>query len=285
MKKFTVKSTLENIVYSFHSIWNIDKGVVFIYGFNVLLEKIQPFFLIFFPKFLIDELVATDSNWYKVLAIISGFIVAMALTSFLQRYTYGQASVRLIKYRLLKQKELALKTINIEYENLETPSFLNDYNLAQQACSNYNTGMEGVLRTVFTFILNVFSVFAYIIILITLDVWIVIALIIVTILVYFIKGHIAKFDIDKRDKLVVCKRRSSYFSSVMFDFSYGKDIRIFNLKEFFLNKYTLYNNKEIEILKGLAHIKTKWYQLINLIDLIKNSVVWDICCIKFSSAR
>jgi hypothetical protein len=87
---------------------------------------------------------------------------------------------------------LALKTIDIEYKNMENPQVLNEYNLAQNACSNYNTGMEGVLRTTFSFVFDIFTVVGYITILTTLNIFIVFALIVFTILNYLIKKHMVK---------------------------------------------------------------------------------------------
>ena len=37
---------------------------------------------------------------------------------------------------------------------------------------------------------------------------------------------------------------ANYFSNVMFDFSYGKDIRIFDLKDFLVEKFTFFIKKE-----------------------------------------
>lgn len=140
---------VSNILFSFASIWRMDRFVVLLYGFNVFLSKATPFLLLFLPQMIIDELSNVHPNFAKTVSIICIMLLLIALANFLQRFTYSQTSVRLIRYRLEKCKELDLKTTRIAYQYMEDPEMLNRYNLARTACSNYNTGMEGLLRIVF----------------------------------------------------------------------------------------------------------------------------------------
>jgi len=265
---------INNIIYSFKDVWKIDKFVVFLYGLNVLLEKVQPFLYIFLPKVLLDELMSDNANWYIIIGIILGFILAITAANFIQRGTYSQTSARLIKYKLQKRKELALKVIDIEYKHMENPETLNKYNLAQTAVGNYNHGMEGMMREMFSFVFSIFTVIGYVSILATLNVFVVLALIIITFVNYFIKKHITAIDTSRREESEHCERQSGYYSNVMCDFAYGKEIRIFNIKNFLTGKYKFFNEKGLKIKKELTAKKSKWLLLLNVINLIKGTVCY-----------
>ncbi|MCL2771725.1 MAG: ABC transporter ATP-binding protein/permease [Oscillospiraceae bacterium] len=265
---------INNIIYSFKAVWKIDKFVVFLYGLNVLLEKVQPFLYIFLPKVLIDELTSDDADWFKTIGIILAFLIAITAANFIQRSTYSQTSARLIKYKLEKRKELALKIIDIDYSYMENSKTLNEYTLAQNAVGNYCNGMEGMMREMFGFIFSVLTVIGYVSILATLNIFVVLALIIITVVSYFIKQRIASQNMSKREETENCERRSSYYSNVMSDFSYGKEIRIYNAKKFLTDKYNLFNEMGIGIRKKVILQRTKWNFLLNIINLIKGLICY-----------
>ena len=268
------RPVIGNIIYSFKAVWKIDKFVVFLYGLNVLLEKVQPFLYIFLPKVLLDELMSDDADWYRIIGIILVFLLGITAANFIQRSTYSQTSARLIKYKLEKRKELALKIIDIEYEHMENPETLNKYNLAQNAVGNYCNGMEGMMREMFTFVFSIFTLIGYVSILATLNVFVVLALIIITVANYFIKKHMAVIAASKREESEHCERQSGYYSNVMFDFAYGKEIRIFNIKNFLTGKYKFFNEKSLKIKKELTAKKSKWLILLNAINLLKGIICY-----------
>jgi len=263
-----------NIIYSFKAVWKIDKFVVFLYGLNVLLEKAQPFLYIFLPKVLLDELMSDNADWYRIIGIILAFLLAITAANFIQRGTYSQTSAKLSRYRMIKNKELALKIMDIDYAYMENPETLNKFNLAKHAVSNYCTGMEGMMREIFIFLFSVFTIAGYVSILATLNIFIVLALILTTVISYLIKQKIAKINISKREELENCDRKTGYYSGVMSDFSCGKEIRIYNIKKFLTDKYNLFNETGIAIRKQIISRRSKWAFLLNIVNLIKGIICY-----------
>jgi len=263
-----------NIIYSFKAVWAIDKFAVFLYGLNVLLEKAQPFLYIFLPKVLLDELMKDDADWYRAIGIILVFVLAIAAANFIQRATYSQTSARLIRYRLEKNKELALKTMDIDYAHMENPDTLNKFNLAKSAVSNYCTGMEGMMREFFSFVFCIFTVVGYVSILAALNVFVVLALILAAVFCYLIKQKIAKINMSRREELESCDRGTGYYSNVMSDFSYGKEIRIYDIKKFLSGKYDLFSAMGLKISSQIVSKRTKWNFLLNAVNLLKAAVCY-----------
>ena len=270
----TKRKIISNIVYSFKAVWGIDKFVVFLYGLNVLLEKVQPFLYIFLPKVLLDELMSDNSDWYRIIGIILAFILAITAANFIQRATYSQTSARLIRYRLKKGKELALKIMDIDYAYMENPKTLNEFNLARNAVGNYCNGMEGMMREMFGFIFCVLTVIGYVSILAALNIFVVSALIVIAVISYFIKQKITSINISKREEIENCDRKTGYYSNVMSDFSYGKEIRIFDIKKFLTEKYNLFNEAGIAIRKKVVSKRTKRSFLLNIVNLVKGMICY-----------
>ncbi|MCL1795038.1 MAG: ABC transporter ATP-binding protein/permease [Oscillospiraceae bacterium] len=278
---FKKRKIINNGIYSFRAVWKIDGFAVFLYGLNVMLEKIQPFLYIFLPKILLDELTSDNAGWHKIICIILAFILAIAAANFIQRGTYSQTSAKLSRYRLEKNKELALKIMDIDYAYMENPETLNNFNLAKSAVSNYNTGMEGMMREMFWFVFCLLTVIGYVSILATLNIFMVLALVMAAVASYLIKQKIAEINISKREEIESCDRKMRYYSSVMSDFSYGKEIRIFDIKKFLADKYTLFDEAGMAARKKAISKRQKWNFLLNAINLTKGIACYG--CLLFSA--
>jgi len=134
--------------------------------------------------------------------------------------------------------------------------------------------MEGMMREMFGFIFCILTVIGYVSILATLNIFVVFALIIIAVISYFIKQKMALVNLSKREELENCDRRTGYYSSVMSDFSYGKEIRIFDIKKFLIDKYNLFNETGIAIRKIVISKRQQWNFLLNILNLLKGIICY-----------
>ena len=276
MDKRNYTDIFQSCIYAFSSIWKVDKIVVIIFGIYELLSKITPFVLLFLPMFVVNELSSASPDWRRVAIIIVTMLTGVATANFLQRYIYSQTSVRFIKYRLAKQTEIALKTLYIDYENMEDPEALASCGLAKDAVTTFNTGMEGMLRASFSFFFDILSIIGYIIILFTLSPFIVLFLIIITFIIHFSNERITTYAVGRRKDSQKIDRRLQYYLSTMADFAYGKEIRLYSLYDFFSMKFRYYVNKGEVVLKDVENKRLKILFVINIVNAIK-----EFLCIGF----
>ncbi len=261
------RKIIDNVGYSLQSVWKCNKGLFLLYFFNTFLSKVQPFLFIFFPKVLIDSLSDTKNDFTKIFTIIVVFILAIMVTNFLQRYTYGMTSIRFVTYRLLKKRDLASKTIDIEYQHLENPAILDAYNRAVSACNSWNTGMEGMLRQTSGLIMSAVSTVGFVGILITLDWKLTIALLAISVIYHFVKMKMVKVDIKYREEFSIFFRKSGYFTEIMSNTDFGKDIRLYNLKNFMAQQFKNAKDGLVRLNRAVVKEKNKWYLLTYLLDI------------------
>lgn len=276
------RKTVENIGYSLASIWGADKKLFLLYLLNVVLEKAQPFLLIFFPKVLLDKLGDSSAPFAAVAQIIVLFILAMMVTTFLQRYVYSLTSLRFMTYRLERKSVLSAKTMEIEYENLEDPDFLDLYNRAQRACTTWNTGMEGMLRETIGLSVSILSAAGFVAILFSLG-WMVCAgLILASIALHFIQGKISDIDMKQRAPLGSHRRKTQYFSDVATKPGVAKDVRMFAAYGFIKNQYRSAADGWIRLQRAMASQKNPFLLLSYLLDIVKTAGFFLYLVLRFA---
>ena len=59
-------TTWQNVVYVIQGAWKYDKKVFGYFGVYTFLASIQPFILIFFPKWILEELLGAKSSFHII---------------------------------------------------------------------------------------------------------------------------------------------------------------------------------------------------------------------------
>lgn len=260
----------DNIKFAVRSIWKADKSLPIIFAINTILVKIQPFITILFPKYFVDSLEDSTASFARTILLIVLYVFSNFLILFMQRYTYSMTSVRFLSYRLNMKRELAEKAMCIDYQNLESEEFLNRYNRAQLACKTWNTGMEGVLRNTIALVFSFISAMGYISLLLSLDWYVCVGLILISILLHFISAKMSSIEIEHREKQNDFQRKVNYYSNILTESSYGKDIRLFSA-DLLLHKKFLHSVKEFIDVQVLSAKRKNpllmWSYLLNTIKV------------------
>lgn len=263
------RKTMDNIRYSLLSIWKADKSLFLLYLLYTVLEKVQPFIFIFFPKVLLDNLGDASASFGSISLIIVVFILLMMVVMFSQRYVYSLTSLRFMTYRLERKSDLSAKTMEIEYENLEDPAFLDLCNRAQRACMTWDTGMEGMLRQTIGLAVSIASVAGFIAILLTLG-WIVcVGLILISVAVHFIQAKLSDIDMKYRERMSEYQRKTRYFSDVTTGPGVAKDIRMFHANSFLTDQFKRAAESLVQLRRAVSTDKNPLLALTYALDVVK----------------
>jgi ATP-binding cassette subfamily B protein/ATP-binding cassette subfamily C protein len=211
--------------------------------FAALFIAIQPFLGVVLPKLAIGTLERYGKDAALPLAkvmviyfVIAGFIAFMS--SFLRQVTdSGNMSLRMHYLALLSQK-----IQNMDYKYVEDASFWEKNTRAMDAGSSNGNGIELMLNLIYKAPAYLLTLIAMAVVAFTLSpvVLVVTVLHCVTLMWVSVKTHDYEYSLkEERSK---AQRRISYFNDTTHDFSFGKDIRIFNFRERIIANY----KKEIE---------------------------------------
>jgi len=265
---------MQNIIYVIKGAWKYDRQVFYYFGAYTLVSAILPFIDILFPKFILEELLGAKR--YEILALLlGGFFLSASAVGFLAAYLRGVYYPHMVKIRFEYIRIHQEKCMTTDYENTENPQFLNDAETTFRCLNNNDTGIEGLLHKLFAFAGNLLALFGYTAIVSTLNIFVLLYLIVNVIISYYLTFSVKKFEHSKKDEISENDRRSGYLYNVMYDFSYGKELRILGIRSWIAKLFKMYKDKRLGIDKD---IKSK-YLKVGIIDifllLIREGIIYS----------
>lgn len=253
----------QNIKYIISRSYDYSKLLFIYYGMFAILTAIQPFILIFFPKFIIDELIGFQRPLNLILMLTSMFLLSV-ITGFFIAYLQSLKTTQIIKITFQFSRKITEKNLTTDFINTENPDYLNKMENANRALSDVNNGLQGLLHNLFSLFSNSIAFIGYITIIASLNPFILLFLILAVICSYFLSLSAKKFEHSKNDEISSNDRRSAYAYQIMYDFAYGKELRIYNLASNIANMYKMAKEKRLKIHKDIKYR----YFLIEIADTI-----------------
>lgn len=270
----TLKRLLDNIT-------NQDKKIYLYFAIYTIAAAIYPFFAIVLPKLLITELSLGDSaDLVYVVGIIGGYFILTSIFGFIRTYINGCTYPRLTKLRLIYIKDVFDKIISVDYKHMEDSTFFDNNERAFSATSSNNNGIEGIYHKLFGIPATLLTITVLTFFIGRLNLFVLLGLIMNIGVTIFIQRSVHNFQYKKKEELAHAERRKGYYYKTTHDFTYGKDIRLYQLKERILSNY----NKEIEKYLNIHKlIKNREFLLgiLSLITLIlSDAITYGVLIIK-----
>ncbi len=242
-KKGTLLSNLKYImVYA----WSQDKVLFAQCGVYTILASIAPFIGIFLPKFLIDELLG-QRRIEIILMTLIGFFLLSSMVNYSIAWLRCAYSPRVTKIRTDYITMISDKIMKMDFKNTEDPEVLNKIKSVMNAVMSNNTGVEGVYHTILGLFGKLTAFVGYISIVLFLSPWILLFLIINVLISYALTMRVKKYEYSQKEKAADKDRRTFYVFDTMYDFAYGKDIRIYDLKNILIEKFKKFRGERIDI--------------------------------------
>lgn len=232
----------------------ISKSYIPILIISSIFKALNPFINIIMPKYIIDELINQKRiQVFIILVLIT--IVGNFILNTVNRWLGTKISIKNIEiingFKLLIGK----KIMDMDFENVENPEVLD---LKERAI--YPIETQHVIEQMINQTINIFTDFITIIGLITvmatLDLYIVLVILFIVILNSLINRKTQKIKFEFPKLLTPLNRAADYYDKIATDFSYGKDIRIYNAAPLIMEKVKDYNRTS---LKGMSKLfRTIW---------------------------
>lgn len=252
-KKGTLMS---NLKYVLGYAWQQDKIVFLQCAIYTILAPAVTFLGIFLPKFLIDELMGKQ-RIEVILAILASFFILASIANFIVSWLRNAYYPRVVKLRLDYVSMISEKSMRMDFKNTENPEVLNKIESVYRAVSNNETGVEGIYHLLLGLCGKLTAFVGYVSILFFLSPWILLFLILNVLISYFLTFNVKKYEYSLKDDAADKDRRSFYAFDTMYNFSYGKDIRIYNLKNILVNKFKKFRGARLDISRALRKKEIK----------------------------
>ena len=144
-------------------------------------------------------------------------------------------------------KELMHKTMTMDLKYYENPEFQDEAESCIIAVQSNNNGIEGIYHMVYLLGAKLIGAILLAIILARISFWIVVVTSLSVLITFWTLAKVSKARYKRKEELNQAERRNYGYGHLTTDFSYGKDIRIYNFQNRFLESY----ENEIKKLEGI----------------------------------
>lgn len=241
-----------NIKYILNAMVSYNKGFLLLIPIGMICAPTMQYLWTFISKFVID-MITGEAGTEKLLWLMVIFTVIQAASTMLNSYYYSEIWWRFIAARCRLMSEKNAKVMRLDFEYLENSDVLDCYQKAGNACNSNDNGVEGLMRGIVNFMLSAAVVTVGIIILGTMNIFIVLLMIVICIVNFLLNNHTNK-TVKKRvwDPLAPWWRKDNYLRNVTTSFDTAKDIRMFGLKDWLTDKIRELKKERIEAQKNNA---------------------------------
>lgn len=240
----TLKRMLKNA-------WEMNPRLFAFCGIYTVAAAVYPFLAVALPKLILGELqkgyearpeaVLWTAAGYFVLAGAIGFV-----RTFLKHMPYSKISLLRLDYVRLT----SVKLMEMAYPNTEDAGFLQKYYKAFIATQSNENGVEGIYHKLYEIPAVFLCAGALSVFVGRLSLWVLLGLGLNLAAMVWISRMSHRFRYGKREEEAGWLRKIHYYNQVSSDFAYGKDIRMYRMKERLLENYS----REIQGFRNLNRL-------------------------------
>lgn len=227
---------IDNVGFVLRSVYKYDRALLGLAALNAVFSSITHFVPILMPKLVNDQL-TTGGAPGTVLAIVAVFSAALCVSASIAQTAGNWLSHRFIVVRLRLIAESGYKFMTMDFQNLEDRKVLDMAQRGDRACNNNADGVEGVMHRLLSSSSRVIVLTGATAVITLLHPLLLLAIAALIAINYSVSTRARRLDKAINVGLAKVWRRVNHISGVMSNFDYGKDIRLFGMKDFLLARY------------------------------------------------
>lgn len=215
--------------------WRFEKRFIIYQILLQILTAAVPLSDIIIPKYIIDEL--TGARRIEVLLGWTGLLLAVNLLgSWLISFFQGNSFVLQSRVFTRFQTMMADQLSKSDFARLEDPQFLDTKAKAEKFLYANGQGFGVVLTSAFNIFGKLFTFVGVVAVIATLNIWVVLGFVALVLLNAFYESKVRRrstaWDLEKAP----IERKTGYFIDLVENFSFGKEIRIYGIKDWIVDK-------------------------------------------------
>ena len=255
-------SLLRNTQYLLRHAWAWDKFFLLCIGINILTIVLSAVLTMYLPKAVLAGL-EQHAPISVLIITISLFVGGIALTAALKAWTDGHIEMHKMLMRCRFSFPAYLKALTVDYQQFDTAAFKELKKKAYEPTGGNDSALEAVWPALITAISGLLGIFSYGAILLSLGWWIALMAAGCAIISYLIRNHYLEKRHEAQKEWVKYASKPFYLNDKSGDYHYGKDIRIFSMRAWFQEIFSV-NIRLCEDWQ-LRHEKPLW-----LVDILDN---------------
>lgn len=231
-----------NVSYVLKNMIKQDRFFLFLIPLGMIGTPFMKYLWTFWSKFIIDMITGNGSS-KELFWTMLVFVALQLMTTLSCTYYDAETGWRFISARLSMMVEMNRKAMGIDFEHLENPDVMDCYQKAQNSCGGNYSGVEGMMRRSASFLNSLSVVIVGIAILGTMNGYVVLFMLMLALINFAITNYVNKTAKEKVwDPLAPWWRKRAYMQNTTTSFEMAKDIRMFGLREWLMEKYHQLND-------------------------------------------
>lgn len=211
---------------------------------------IYPFLGVFLPKIAIGILEQNKKDAGKTLLLaMAVYFVVAGILGFTVSYLRQVISVHNMRIRIHYLGDTFRKLTTMDYKYTENAKFFEKNERALNAANNNEEGIEGVSNRLFQLPAKIITIVGMFVLAGTLNPWILLVLILHVFVTMWVSRMSHNYSYSKKEEEAKASRKINYYYRTTHDFSFGKDIRIYNFRDRILKNYQE-EIKALTVLRG-----------------------------------
>lgn len=235
----------------FGLMYRISPSYIFVIIFGSLLTSFQVFGNVIIPKYLIEELIG-GQNITRIMILI---VVVVGLNLFFNWVNKTYRRLLLVRNAYVERmitESMAKKIMDVEYQYLEDPYYLDLKERAVFACNN-QSALSNIINAFSQSVSSLITILGLIAIMLTLSVWLVLILVVGILISLLIGTIFRKYQRRFFQGLLPLNRRYGYYFNLSYDPRITKDIRLYDMSPLLMQRVRYFNQEINKEFKKLAY--------------------------------
>jgi ABC-type multidrug transport system, ATPase and permease components len=286
--KTKVFSLYKNIIWIVKEINSFNKMYPFLLGINSLFQAVLPVFALVITQMLIDTIQRRIVHYKYVIVLVLLLVITQMITDVVLPYITLWINNFELKFEVYTQAKLLKKVAKLKSKDFESSTI---YDLIVRTQYDMNAGVIGNAKLIFDVFSVLISAISYVVVLFKYSVIMIGIIIFISLFRYLYekKYNILEYNTIKENTSK--ERRASYIFQLLTNSEYIKELRIYDLFEYFIEKFK--KNKE-NCKKKLISLHSKrtyvfsWIAIIEiavdtaiLVNMIRDIILGNILLGKF----
>jgi len=264
--KTKVFSLYKNIIWIVKEINSFNKMYPFLLGINSLFQAVLPVFALVITQMLIDTIQRRIVHYKYVIVLVLLLVITQMITDVVLPYITLWINNFELKFEVYTQAKLLKKVAKLKSKDFESSTI---YDLIVRTQYDMNAGVIGNAKLIFDVFSVLISAISYVVVLFKYSVIMIGIIIFISLFRYLYekKYNILEYNTIKENTSK--ERRASYIFQLLTNSEYIKELRIYDLFEYFIEKFK--KNKE-NCKKKLISLHSKRTYVFSWIAIIEIAV-------------
>ena len=253
--------------------WEQDRTQFARIACYTVVAAIYPFMAVILPKIAIGILEQGGVDAVKnLVTAMMIYLVTAGTLAVVMNYLKSYIQTRNMRIRILYLADQSKKLQCMDYCYHEDAKFFEKYEKGMNAGNNNANGIEGLYNKLSQLPAKFFTLLGMVILAGALSPLLLVSLVLHVIVIMWTSKRTHDYEYAKKEQVSKANRRINYYQKTSQDFSYGKDIRIFNLRKRIMDNYQEEINAYVKLQRMIRN-REYLLGLLGIVTLLLSNVL------------